>query len=45
MGLYRPYRKLSLTAALDIFWGKDTSLHDAHTWCAKKTEDFVIKVA
>lgn len=34
-----------MTAALDIFWVKDISLRDAHTWGAKKTEDFVIKVA
>ncbi len=34
----------ALTAALDIFWVKEISLRDAHSWGAKKTEDFVIKV-
>lgn len=34
-----------MTAALDIFWVEDISLRDAHTWGAKKTEDFIIKVA
>lgn len=40
-----PIASGALTAALDIFWVKDISLRDAHTWGAKKTEDFVIKVA
>ena len=35
----------SVTAALDIFWGKDLSLRDAHTWGAQKIENFVIKIA
>lgn len=35
----------AMTAALDIFGVKNISLRDAHTWGAKKTEDFVIKVA
>lgn len=40
-----PIASGAMTAALDIFWVKDISLRDAHTWGAKKTEDFVIKVA
>lgn len=40
-----PIASGAMTAALEIFWVKDISLQDAHTWGAKKTEDFVIKVA
>lgn len=40
-----PIASGAMTAALDDFWVKDISLRDAHTWGAKKTEDFVIKVA
>lgn len=40
-----PIASGAMTAALDIFWVKDISLRDAHTWGAKKTEDFVIRVA
>lgn len=40
-----PIASGAMTAALDIFWVKDISLRDAHTWGAKKTEDFIIKVA
>ena len=40
-----PIASGALTAALDIFWVKEISLRDAHAWGAKKTEDFVIKVA
>lgn len=40
-----PIASGTITAALDIFWVKDISLRDAHAWGAKKTEDFVIKVA
>lgn len=40
-----PIASGSMAVALDIFWVKDISLRDAHTWGAKKTEDFVIKVA
>ena len=36
-----PIASGAMTAALDIFWVKDISLRDAHTWGAKKTEDFV----
>lgn len=40
-----PIASGAMTAALDIFWVKDISLRDAHTWGAQKTEDFVIMVA
>ncbi len=40
-----PISSGALTAALDVFFVKDISLTDAHTWGAKETEKFVINTA
>ena len=35
----------ALTAAMDVLWGDDLSLMEAHKWGAEETNKFVLKVA